>query len=227
MDRLRPYWKKDALINRCMIYTIYKATNKITGKHYIGFDKDWPKRKGQHLSDSFNPACKGYNFKFHTAIREYGPSLFEWEVLFTSHDRIHTLKVMEPHFIREHNSFVDGYNSTKGGQGRSPNAKLSDKGRANLIACNTGKKLSLETRKKLSLAKKGKPNNAWVTLKAQGKTPRDASYIVEYENGEKTKISNLKKFCRDNSISGNAVKRARRGEVPWSKLSPISNIIKL
>jgi len=36
------------------IYSIYKATNKITGKIYIGFDSNWPKRKKRHLSNSFN-----------------------------------------------------------------------------------------------------------------------------------------------------------------------------
>ena len=28
--------------------TIYKATNKITGKSYIGFDSAWPSRKHRH-----------------------------------------------------------------------------------------------------------------------------------------------------------------------------------
>ena len=30
------------------IYSIYKATNKITRKSYIGFDSNWPRRKNTH-----------------------------------------------------------------------------------------------------------------------------------------------------------------------------------
>ena len=34
------------------IYTIYRATNTINGKVYIGFDSAWPKRKRGHKSSA-------------------------------------------------------------------------------------------------------------------------------------------------------------------------------
>jgi group I intron endonuclease len=94
------------------IYSIYKATNTINGKVYIGFDSKWPKRQIVHKSNH-----KKVNYKFYNAIRKYGWDNFEWTLIYQSKDREHTLKIMEPHFIQEYDTFVNGYNSTLGGEG--------------------------------------------------------------------------------------------------------------
>jgi group I intron endonuclease len=95
------------------IYSIYKATNIITGKSYIGFDSHWPKRKSEHKSAAIRDTR--YN-KFYNAIKKYGWESFIWEVIYQSTDRNHCLNVMESYFIIEYNSLSDGYNSTKGGE---------------------------------------------------------------------------------------------------------------
>ena len=94
------------------IYTIYKATNKINNKVYIGFDSNWPHRKNSHKS-----YYKSKDTKFYRAIKKYGWVNFEWAILYQSNDKFHTKDVMEKHFINEHNSFRNGYNSTLGGDG--------------------------------------------------------------------------------------------------------------
>lgn len=94
------------------IYTIYKATNKFNNKHYIGFDSNFPNRISAHKSN-----YQKTDFKFYRAIRKYGWDSFEWEIVYQSKDRNHTLTEMEPHFIREYDSCCNGYNSTIGGQG--------------------------------------------------------------------------------------------------------------
>jgi len=96
-----------------MSNTIYKATNSITGKSYIGFDSAWPKRKNRHLENA-NYNREG---KFYDAIRKYGWDKFQWEILYQSKDKEHTLNVMETQFIREYNTFNQGYNMTEGGEG--------------------------------------------------------------------------------------------------------------
>lgn len=96
-----------------MSNTIYKATNSINGKSYIGFDSAWPKRMNRHLENA-NYNREG---KFYDAIRKYGWDKFQWEILYQSEDKKHTLNVMEPHFIKEHNTFNQGYNMTEGGEG--------------------------------------------------------------------------------------------------------------
>lgn len=96
-----------------MSNTIYKATNSINGKSYIGFDSAWPKRMNRHLENA-NYNREG---KFYDAIRKYGWDKFQWEILYQSEDKKHTLNVMESHFIKEHNTFNRGYNMTEGGEG--------------------------------------------------------------------------------------------------------------
>lgn len=92
------------------IYSIYKATNTINGKCYIGFDSNWPFRLNNHKKTPNKT-------KFHNAIRKHGWESFEWEILYQSMDGHHCLKEMESYFIREYNSFNNGYNMTLGGEG--------------------------------------------------------------------------------------------------------------
>lgn len=97
------------------IYSIYKATNIINGKSYIGFDSCWPTRQQDHQR---NYTIKNSNF--YAAIRKYGWENFEWTVLYQSADKKHTHKSMEEHFIREYNAHCDngfGYNMSYGGDG--------------------------------------------------------------------------------------------------------------
>lgn len=55
---------------------------------------------------------------FHKAMKKYGIENFDWEILYQSMERDHTLKTMEPYFIQEQNSFIpNGYNMTRGGDG--------------------------------------------------------------------------------------------------------------
>jgi group I intron endonuclease len=95
------------------IYSIYKATNTINNKVYIGFTSKWPLRISQHKSHSKNSKTK-----FHKALIKYGQNSFSWELLYQSKDLQHTMTIMEPYFIAEYNSFgKGGYNLTKGGEG--------------------------------------------------------------------------------------------------------------
>lgn len=94
------------------IYSIYKVTNKINNKVYIGFDSNWPHRKNSHKCYH-----KKGDTKFYRAIKKYSWHNFEWENIYQSRDKSHTKDVMENHFINEHDSFKNGYNSTLGGDG--------------------------------------------------------------------------------------------------------------
>lgn len=93
--------------------TIYKATNKITGKSYIGFDSSWPNRKRKHKIN----ASTGREGKFYDSIRKHGWNNFDWSVIYQSQDRDHCLNIMEPQFIKEYDTFNCGYNMTEGGEG--------------------------------------------------------------------------------------------------------------
>jgi len=98
------------------IYSIYKATNKINNKVYIGFDSNWPSRIKQHYNNSIN--INHMNYALYHAIRKHGWNNFEWECILQSKDKDYIYKEMETHFIIEYNSYGEGgYNMTMGGDG--------------------------------------------------------------------------------------------------------------
>jgi group I intron endonuclease len=100
-----------------------------------------------------------YQKPFYRAIRKHGFDSFEWNILYQSTDKDHTLKEMEQHFITEYNTFGDGYNLTLGGEG-TPGWKANEKTRKKMSATKRGRpgrKPSEETRHKMSLSRKGRP----------------------------------------------------------------------
>jgi group I intron endonuclease len=95
-----------------MIYSIYKVTNVINKKIYIGYTNNLKVRKSKHKRNSQRGCSHFYN-----AILKYGWDNFTWEVIYCSTDKNHCLNEMEPYFIKEYDSINSGYNLTKGGAG--------------------------------------------------------------------------------------------------------------
>jgi len=138
------------------IYTIYRATNLINSKVYIGFDSNWPKRKSEHIWASE----RSYNLVFYNAIRKYSKNNFIWDVLYQSIDGDHTKNIMEEVFIREYNSYIhfensNGYNMTLGGEGTIGYAH-SQKTKDKIKDANIGKIRNQKSCDNISKSKKGK-----------------------------------------------------------------------
>jgi group I intron endonuclease len=188
------------------MYTIYKATNTQTGKSYIGFDSSWPKRKKQHkrISET-NP-----RYHFHKAIQKYGWDAFIWEILFEGWDLSFTKDYAETYFIHEHNTFEEGYNSTRGGEGgtgykHTPEARAKIKksqtesnSMAGKTPWNKNKSMSIETRQKLSNAHKGR------------KSPKKG---IPMSDEQRQKLSDYYK----GRPKSEEWKKSRRGHTPWNK----------
>lgn len=155
---------------------IYKATNFINGKVYIGqTTSPLFKRKSAHIK---NKNKKGFS----KAIQKYGKENFIFEEIYTAFDK-QELDKSEEYFILFYDSTNKdrGYNlvalathSTKGYKHSSESIKNMMEGRKNRIY----KPHSEETRIKISCSKKGKTPN------------RDYSLITEET---KSKISNTLK----------------------------------
>lgn len=114
---------------------IYKATNKINGKCYIGQTiKSLRSRRKAHI----NRTKHGSNLYFCNAIRKYKSNNFKWEILCECESK-NEMDEMEFHYIKQYKSheLENGYNMTIGG----------DKGTFGWIP-------SKETRKRMSNAKK-------------------------------------------------------------------------
>ncbi len=94
---------------------IYKATNLINGKIYIGQSQHTLEtRKSEHLSDAKN-SCKQY---FTRALCKHGADGFTWEVIQICKD-IDELNQQEVYYIAYYNAMNKdvGYNLTEGGGG--------------------------------------------------------------------------------------------------------------
>lgn len=93
---------------------VYKATSKTTHKVYIGITTN----SLQHRMDQHKKAAEeGKPYHFYCAIRKYGFDDFNFEIIEDGITDIEKLKEREQYWIQYYNSYEDGYNSTRGGEG--------------------------------------------------------------------------------------------------------------
>lgn len=119
-----------------MIGYVYKFTNPINNKVYIGQTINLNRRIIKHRCDT--PKC---HTKFGKAVSKYGLNFFKFEILFTiTSNNINRLSIilniLEISMITKFNSYKEGYNSTLGGSSGS----------------RIGSSVSLEVRNKIRLS---------------------------------------------------------------------------
>jgi len=135
---------------------IYKITNTINGKSYIGL-----KTKTVEESEDYYGSGKLIN----QAIDKYGKENFTKEILERNIDSYDILNDQEIYWIKRVNTFNKGYNLTKGGQGnlgrvvsKETRAKLSESAK---------QPCSEETKRKISLSNMGRINKHNTESKAK------------------------------------------------------------
>ncbi len=112
---------------------IYKCTNLVTGKIYIGQTKEFNKRKSSHKYFSEH----GYPGKLNTSIRKYGWENHDWCILEYGITNQKILDEREQYWISEYRSNIDGLNISPGGH------KLSEEGLHNVRLKNSMKRANL------------------------------------------------------------------------------------
>lgn len=172
---------------------IYKYTNKINGKVYIGQTIQPEKRKKQHMKAESN-------MYFHRAVKKYGYENFTYEVLFSmdfENKEIAStvLEDRERQAILDHMSWDStyGYNLSIGGSAPT-GYKHSDEWKEMMSTVHKGKTVSVETRKKMSQSLKGK--KAWndgVPMSYNTKKKLSDSHI---------KYKNLQQYDIDGTLLG-------------------------
>lgn len=96
---------------------IYKITNKINNKCYIGQTiKNAEERWAEHQRHAFGTHKNDQNKALYQAIRKYGLENFSFEILQDNITNFEDLDKAEIYWINYYNSFINGYNSTQGGQ---------------------------------------------------------------------------------------------------------------
>ena len=186
-----------------MFMYIYKITNLVNGKIYVG----------KHTCEKIENLYFGSGVAIKKAIKKYGKESFTKEVLCFCETEA-DLNVAEIQWIERTGSFADGYNMTKGGEGclgrkptaseierarearvlfykNNPEAKamLSDAARKRVSEKNPffGKKLTKEHIKKMTEARikaiSGARNHSAVSVKCKEtgvvyNTAKDAALAV-------------------------------------------------
>ena len=96
---------------------IYKITNILNGKVYIGATKrNLSIRKEDHLKSYNNKNLRMYNFKIYKAMRKFGIENFEFETIEICKNEL--LGERERYYIKLYDSKNNGYNEAIGGEGK-------------------------------------------------------------------------------------------------------------
>ena len=92
---------------------VYKVTNMINGKAYIGkTESDLTVRKAGH----YQSVKDGSETNFHRALRKGSRSDFKWEIL-NEYNTKEDMDNAETNYIKEYDTYTSGYNMTEGGDG--------------------------------------------------------------------------------------------------------------
>jgi len=186
-------------------YIIYKVTNQLNGKYYIGKTTEGLKeRKRRHKNEMNN----GSNFYFHRALRKYGFENFKWDILDSNPDE-KVLFQLERLYISkyESNNPEIGYNLTNGGEGfeSGPNHPLW--GRFGKDNPNYGSKRSSEFSKNMSKLKSGHP----VSLETRDKISKNSA-IKGIGHLKKSRLKMSEKSTKNSKYPGVTLKKDRNPE---------------
>ena len=129
---------------------IYKITNKVNGKVYIGQSWDIETRIKNHRSHTHNEHLLN-------AMKKYGTNSFTFETIITFKDGPFTqnyLNKFEKYFVQQYDALNEekGYNIKEGGQF----GPIAEETKQKISKTLTGKKQSEETKKKRSISNTGK-----------------------------------------------------------------------
>lgn len=173
-------------------FKVYIHINKVNNKKYVGITK-------QNIKYRWRSNGSGYfrSPHFYKAILKYGWDNFEHIVL---HDNIdeNTAKQLEQYYIKYYKTKDKryGYNMTDGGDG------------------TFGIIVSEETRKKLSIAGKGKKRSVETRLKQRiarlGKKPTPETLIKLSESHKGNKLSSYAKQIALQTLKINSEKRKKK-----------------
>lgn len=92
------------------MWLVYKHTNKINNKSYIGITSKRPEQRWGNNGNHYHN-----HPKFYPAIKKYGWENFSHEILYTGLSKKEACK-KEKELIKFYNSYNNGYNASLGGE---------------------------------------------------------------------------------------------------------------
>lgn len=150
---------------------IYRYINRQNGESYVGQSLDLKHRHNEHLS-LLRRGADGCVL-LQRAWDKYGEDNFIYEIIcFCLPEE---LDALEMKYIKEFNSYLDGYNCNKGGSGNS-GFNHSDVTKVKIAKSSQGRRATPETLHRMSIAQKGRKisdthrialSGAWTTERRQ------------------------------------------------------------
>lgn len=157
--------------------TIYKITNRVTNKVYIGLTTQGLKQRQREHFCRFNRCDRDH--KLYQSMHKHGFNSFKFEEVCSVLDAT-DLGKMEQLFIKEYDSYQKGYNMTIGGE-----------------------VIAQETKEKLSKIFKGR-KITWYDkiLKSRATNTLDKTrkYHLLKHGETEIVVHNLAQFCKDNNL---------------------------
>lgn len=205
---------------------IYKITNTITNKIYIGITNNYQKRMREHSYGKGNSLLA-------KSIRKYGWDNFVHELIEETDNRDRELA----HILEFQSKHPLGYNLTEGGEGCvgfEPNENSKNKMRK----AKLGNTLSVEHKKKISESLKGRKLSRVAKSKISKKLENNKNFeghtfskesreklskgrakewIALDPDGNEVKIYNMRKFCIENNLSNSAMSSVLSDKIPHHK----------
>lgn len=160
------------------IYTLYRITNMVNQKVYIGWTSRDPEIR-------FSEHQKHHKYPINHAIKKYGVNNFLFEIIYQSLDYDHS-RSMESIFIMEHSSMIDqwGYNQDMGGTGHKRTKATIEKHREKI----SGRKQSPE-----HIAKRN-------SSRLRNGNPTAKTWIVTHPDGKEELVVNLRQFALSHNL---------------------------
>ena len=178
-----------------------------SGKSYIGQSVDLTKRKNRFINNQYDKSQK----KLKYALNKYNISAWKYQVL--EYCEIDRLDEREIYYIKLYDTFIHGYNMTKGGMGTLGH-KMTEEGKEkNRRKQKERIHTELERQKRSESLKRaykdGRKKANTNTLHLQTKEVRDkiAKSLTGRTLSEETKQK---------------ISDAHKGKIPWNKGIPIS-----
>jgi len=193
-----------------MYYYVYKTTNIVNGKYYIG----------KHQTNNLNDGYLGSGATFKIALKKYGKENFKKEILFIF-DNEKDIKQKEKELVTEELVFnKNSYNAGIGGGGGKREwccKPKTEEHRRSISKALIGIKRSEETRQKIRKARA----KQIFTLETKKKMSlvQQEMYIITYSDGRIEEVFGLKEYSKIHDISYTYLGRAIRKNIGIKKLN--------
>lgn len=190
---------------------VYKITNKVTGKVYIGITNQGAGARYRH---HWYEARTGEPAPIHRSMAKYGEENFTLEIIDFA-ETYEELKEKEKYWIKQYDSMnrEKGYNLTEGGDGtfgRLHSEETKEKIRQKAI----GRKASEETKKKMSEAQKKYKDMHKAHADAIRSLNQKAIVVYDLEGNIVEEFDTTKECAEKYNVTSTTVKYYCRSEQP-------------